>query len=76
MIRARAIARDGLLMVEAIGHARGDVCMAATTLLSAAYEGLVNLARQYPSQISMEALVAPEARAKYPKRKKKARKTR
>lgn len=51
MIKARVVKQDGLILVEAIGHSKTDVCCAASMLLQAAALGLRDLAMQFPQEI-------------------------
>lgn len=55
MIRTRLAKTPGVYNIEAIGHARADVCCAASMIMQAAALGLRDLAKQYPEQIEFTA---------------------
>ena len=76
MIRVRFIAQDGLYQIDAIGHARSEVCAAAGMILQAAGLGLRDLAKQYPRDITFDGHAYGSATEKIDSDDKRKRRSR
>lgn len=57
MIRARFTRQNGHVQVEAIGHARTDVCCGASMVVMAAGLALRDLAKQFPREIEFVGVI-------------------